>query len=175
MMILKQIKQFHHDHGMKALITKLRTHSIYLIKQWFKKRIKAQTLDPIDSLKVKRDTLRVNLVLSQLEEGAALIVAANFANLQNIPLRIISRAKEGQPGKFFRFLQKENIPAPQKVEFFSDYDRETSKKRPRLETSDLDIYIATSPETAIAIQGINYRPTYFHLTKETLQSRDANK
>lgn len=183
--ILKKIKQFHQEHGLKALFIKLRIHSCMAIKQWVNKNIWKRTkvqdflnqtepnAAPIDSIKIERNSARFNLVLDNLNEnGTALALASLFANKQSIPLRIISRSQENQPAQFFKFLKLQNIPVPKKVEFFSDYDREISWKRPRMETSDQDIYMATSWQTAKAIQNTNFRPSYFHLTQDSNALKD---
>lgn len=184
--IFKKIKQFHREHGLKALFIKLRMHSSLVVKAWVNKNILKRTkvreilnqayphAMPIDSLKIKRDAPRFNLVIDHMKEedffggvATALIAATLFAGKQNMPLRIISRAKENQPEQFYEFLKLQNIPAPKKVEFFSDYDRKISWKRARLETSDQDIYMATSWWTAEAIQNVNFRPSYFHLVQDS--------
>ena len=184
--IFKQIKQCHREHGLKTLIFKLRVRGSLIIKHWINKNIlkKVNVRDfltqayphaaPIDSFKIQRDSPRFNLVLDHLKEegffggvSTALILAALFANKQNIPLRVISRVKESQPDQLFKFLQLQNITLPKKIEFFSDYDRAISGNRARLETSDQDIYMATSWWTAEAIQGVNFRPSYFHLVQDT--------
>lgn len=187
--ILKQIKQFHREHGLKELIIRVRLKSSLIAKEWINKYIlkitKVQDLlnqanpqaVPIDSLKIERKEPRFNLVLDHLKEenffgsaGTSLIAATLFANQQKMDLRIISRAKENQPDQFFQFLRLHNIPTPNKVEFFSDYTREIAPTSARLETSDQDIYMATSWSTAEAIQNVNFRPSYFHLIQETFSN-----
>ncbi len=182
--ISKKIKQFHHDHGLKALMLKLRMQSFLITKAWVNKniwkQIKVQDVlnqawphaMPIDSLKIERTTPRLNIVLDDLANGyiAPLMTATLFANKQNIPLRIISRAKETEPHYYFNILKVHNIPAPKKVEFFSDYDRALSWKRARLETSDQDIYMATSWWSSEAIQSVNLRPSFFHFILEPCSS-----
>lgn len=184
--LLKKIKQFHREHGLKALFIKLRLQGCLVIKTWVNKNIlkRIKVRDAlnqayphamqIEALKIERTSPRFNIVLDHLKEedffggvGTSLIAAALFANKQDMPLRIISRAKESQPDQFFKFLKLQNIPVPKKVEFFSDYDREITWRRARLETSDQDIYMATSWWTAEALQGVNFRPSYFHLVQDT--------
>lgn len=184
--IVKKINQYHHEHGLKALFTKLRTRSSIAIQTWINKNIlkRAKVQDilnqayphavPIQSLKIERSEPRFNLVLDHLKEdeffsgvGTSLIAAVLFANATNMSLRIISRAKESQPAQFFKFLKLQNLPVPKKVEFFSDYARDISQNSARLETSDQDIYMATSWWTAEAIQNVNFRSSYFHLIQDT--------
>ena len=184
--LCKKIKQCHRDRGFKVLLEKMRAGSLLLIKTWVNKNILKIThvkdalnqaypsAMPIAALKVERKTPRFNIVLDHLGQedffggvGTALIAASLFAGKQDMPLRVISRSKESKPDQFFKFLNLQKIPVPKKVEFFSDYDRGISRKRARLETSDQDIYMATSWWTAEAIESVNFRPSYFHLIQDT--------
>lgn len=167
-MVLKKIKQYYQDHGLKPLFIKIKTEICLKVQIWVNRNIKKEISvkevlsaalpleDPLMPLKVERTAYRLNLVIDQIPNVKPhLILAALFANKHNIPLRIISRSTQNRPDLFFDYLKLQNVARPQKVEFFSDFDRAFSLRTKLLETSDKDIYLTTIP--CSTIQFVNFR------------------
>lgn len=170
-MLLRKIIRFHQEHGFKALLIKIRVQVSLLIKKWIEEKLhkekplhalvdqRFESARQIHYIKTDRKTLRLNLLLDHFE-GFPLVLASLFANRHQVPLRIITRASLQPPSQFFRYLEKQKIPFP-KVEFFSDYGRAV-----RLETSEKEIYVVTSWQTAHAIKSSNFKKPYFYLRED---------
>lgn len=130
-------------------------------------------IDPFKYVKVDRDELRFNLVTDSLHKNhllggvaTALMLATLYVNDHDIPLRLITRFTPNNPEDFEEFLKLMGLKKPRRVEYFSDYDRLYKNSNFRLETSDKDIYLATSWWSADSIKKINMRDTFFYILQE---------
>lgn len=130
-------------------------------------------IHPIRSYIVPNSKWRFNLVLYSLlkEEffggvATSLILATLYANKYDTPLRIITRASPALPNNYYAFLKLMNIPKPEKVEFFSDYDRFPNYGTQRMEISEHDIFLSTSWWTSQTVKSINLRKSFFYILQE---------
>ncbi len=128
---------------------------------------------PIKYIRVERASLRINVVTDSIKKGSlfggvatALILATEFANTYDIPLRIITREAHSTPNDFENFIKFMNRNIPAQIEYFSDYDRNISRRGSRLEISDKDIYLSTSWWTTIVTEKINLRKNFFYILQE---------
>jgi len=136
-------------------------------------RDKFTNSQPIGFVKVDRDDFRFNIVTDSVQKqslfggvATSLILATLFSNKYNIPLRIITRETENNPNDYEKFLDFMHITKPNKIEFFSDCDRNNGGNNFKLETSDKDIFLATSWWSAEAIKSVNLRKNFFYIIQE---------
>lgn len=163
-MILRKIKQFAREHGLKALFIKIRLELMRRLKRWIKNETTFQEFlsktfplsSPIAFIRVE-SPLRLNLVVDEIKEEPALIIASLLARQKKCPLRIISKSSVSKPAPYFNFLKTHRIEKPSKVEFFSDHPRF------RLETSENDIFAITSEWGEEAIRHVNLRKEFIDL------------
>lgn len=130
-------------------------------------------LQPVRYLKVKRENLRLNIVTDSLNKDSmfggvatSLVLATLFSNRYKIPLRIITRTAKSNPLSYSEFLELFNLERPLKVEFFSDFDRNSGNNHHNLELSDKDIFLATSWWTAAVVKKMNLRKKFFYILQE---------
>lgn len=134
---------------------------------------KFKNLQSIDFVKISRDKFRLNIVTDSIKKqslfggvATSLILATLFSNKYKIPLRIITRETENNPDDYEKFLDFMQITKPDKVEFFSDYDRNYGKNNFKLETSDKDIFLSTSWWSTEAVKSVNLRKNFFYILQE---------
>ncbi len=130
-------------------------------------------LQPIKYIKIKRDSFRFNMVTDSLKKkslfggvATSLILSTLYASRYNIPLRIITRTTYNNPADYFEFLAFFKINKPNKVEFYSDYDRNFLNNNYKLEVSDHDIFLSTSWWTSEAVKTVNLRNKFFYILQE---------
>lgn len=130
-------------------------------------------LQPIHFVRVNRNEFRFNIVTDSIKKqslfggvATSLILATLFSNKYKIPLRIITRETENNSDDYEKFLDFMHISKPEKVEFFSDYDRNNGKNNFKLETSDKDIFLSTSWWSTEVIKAINLRKKSFYIIQE---------
>ena len=143
------------------------------IDSYFAERFRS--MDAIDSVIIPPgDKPRLNVVTDSLERDSllggvatALIVASKFANENNMDLRIITRNTPPNPQAFFNILKINGIAAPEKVDFYSDYTRDSKGEMTfKLELSENDIFFATSWWSAEAIKKTSLRKRFFYIIQE---------
>lgn len=129
--------------------------------------------EPIVSVRVPGRSLRVNLVLDSLEpsnlfggNATALIIATLLANKEKLPLRIITRRDRRNPRSYRAFIQLMRLKLPEKVEFFSDYDRALVAYPQVMDVSEEDLFFSTSWWSTKAVEQINVRPKIFYILQE---------
>lgn len=130
-------------------------------------------LQSLKRVNVHRDEYRINIVTDSLMKSSlfggvatALILVTLFSRKYNIPLRIITRETKNNPKDYENFLNLMQLKKPDKVEFYSDHDRNLPNNHYKLETSDKDIFVATSWWSAEAIKSVNLRKNYFYILQE---------
>lgn len=129
---------------------------------------------PIPRVLLQNGPRRLNIVVDGIDEGnllggvaTALIVATEFANRQDIPLRIITRLKNVNPIHYQTFMQINGMQPAKTVEYYSDYDRDQSgTKSFKLEVSENDIFLATSWWSAKAIERTSLRKRFYYIIQE---------
>lgn len=134
---------------------------------------KFKNLQPIRFIKVNRSEIRFNMVTDSIQKDSlfggvatALILSTLYANRYNVILRIISRTGFNSPKNYFDFLNLFKIPKPNKVEFYSDFNRDNESNSFNLEVSDNDIFLSTSWWTTHTISQVNLRSKMFYLLQE---------
>jgi hypothetical protein len=134
---------------------------------------KFSNIQPLQFMKVDRSEYRLNIVTDSLRGDSllggvatALILAVQYCNKENIPLRIITRTAETNPLDFDNFLKMMELKKPIGVEYYTDYDRYLKRNHHKLEVSEKDIFIATSWWSAHNIQSINLRKHFFYILQE---------
>ncbi|MGK2848832.1 MAG: rhamnosyltransferase WsaF family glycosyltransferase [Minisyncoccota bacterium] len=128
---------------------------------------------PIDNIRVKRGSFRLNIVTDSLQKDSlfggvatSLVLATLFVNKYDMPLRIITRTTGANSKAYITFLELMKIKKPKEVEFFSDYDSMYTKSNFKLEVSEMDIFLATSWWTAEAVRSVNLREKFFYILQE---------
>ena len=133
-----------------------------------------RNLQPIPSIRIKREVRRLNVVTDSIASSSllggvatALIVATEFARRNNMSLRIITRTEPVVPKNYVALLKNNGLAPFQKVEFYSDFDRDVmGKKRHKLEISPTDVFFATSWWSAAAIQKTTIRRRFHYINQE---------
>lgn len=130
-------------------------------------------IQPIKTIKITRNNYRLNIVTDSLDKDSffggvatSLILATQFSNKYKIPLRIITRAAKSSPLAYTEFLNLFKLEKPEKIEYFSDFDRNSNKNHYNLTVSEKDIFLATSWWTAEVIKSINLRKNFFYILQE---------
>lgn len=130
-------------------------------------------LQPIRYIRVERNDLRLNIVTDSLNKSSlfggvatSLVLATLFSNKYKIPLRIITRTAKSNPLAFNDFLKLFKLEKPEKVEYYSDFDRNSKDNHYNLEISEKDVFLATSWWTAEAIRKLNLRKKMFYILQE---------
>lgn len=169
--MFSRIKQFHYDHGLKTLLIRIEKEIKLKINQLVSKKIKRECFvkdilqPPLPFIKIPKTELRLNLVIDQLTDTPLIALAVLFSHKKNKSLRIISTQK-CNPSNFFSLLQKNNLPAPKLVEFFSGHNR--------LETSGLDLFLCSSWEHAEKIADSNFQKTIFYCYDDAFHYKELN-
>lgn len=132
-----------------------------------------QEIVPIEAMYSEEDTKRLNLVTDTISShsllggvATALIVATEFANKMQIPLRIITLTDEVEPTNYENILRLNGVPYPDKVTFFSHYYREDGSPNRRLDVGKEDIFFATSWWSAKSIKDITIREDFYYIIQE---------
>lgn len=130
-------------------------------------------LQPIKSTFIHRDGERLNIVTDSIEPkslfggvATSLIFAVLYANNRNMPLRIITRTTAINPDDFITFIKMIDMPMPNRVEYYSDFDRNLPGNHSKLEISEKDIFIATSWWSAHVVKDLNLRKRFFYILQE---------
>lgn len=133
---------------------------------------KKNNFQPIEYLEVESNEYRFNLVTDSLMShslfggvATALILAVSICNRNHWPLRIITRTTDNNPVDFELFLAQQNLKKPEKVEYYSDFQK-NEHVRMKLEVSEKDIFFATSWWSAAAIRSCNLRKRFFWIIQE---------
>jgi hypothetical protein len=125
-------------------------------------------LQPIGCYFTENRIKRINLVTTGIDKeylfggvATCLIIATEFSNRFNLPLRIITRDRIANSIDYNNILELHKIKKPSQVSFYSDYDRDViGSKDLKIDISKNDIFIATSWWTAFAIKK-TFSPLYF--------------
>lgn len=137
-------------------------------------RASLKRTQPIQSIILNEDIKRINVVTDSIEKNSllggvatALIVATEFANYLNIPLRIITRTAPVNPVDYKNIMKTNGIKTANDVTFYSDYDRDENGRTVfKLELSSNDIFFATSWWSAEAIRKTTLRERFFYIIQE---------
>lgn len=130
---------------------------------------------PIDSvITAPMKCMRLNVVTDSLEKDSlfggvatAIVIATKFAQENDIPLRIITRAAPTNPRAYYNIVKMNQLEAPKKVTFFSDCNRDAKgKSKYKLELTEQDVFLATSWWSAEAIRRTSLRKRFFYVIQE---------
>ena len=135
------------------------------------------TLNPVYPIPVVITTekiKRLNLVTDTIEPGSllggvatALIVATVFCEKNDYELRIITRTAPASAVNYKRVIEQNQLKAPKKVTFFSDYgDHRGFEAKYKMDISEEDIFFATSWWSAESIRKTTLRPRFFYIIQE---------
>ena len=131
-------------------------------------------IQPIQTVIVENGPRRLNLVTDSIEShsllggvATALIVATEFANQNDMSLRIITRTTPVNPVNYENIMRLSGVTAAKSVTYYSDYDRDVlGNIAYKLEISENDIFFATSWWSAAAIKGTSLRKKFFYIIQE---------
>lgn len=133
--------------------------------------IKHRNLHPLNISETidKKAGRRLNVVADTINEtyllggvGTALILATVFCARENIDLRIITRCTDVSPDSYFKFIKMMNLPQPDKIEFYSDYQRDAfGISNQYLSVTREDTFLATSWWTAQELKNSGINKFYY--------------
>lgn len=135
-------------------------------------KARKQNFQPIQYLETEGERFRLNLVTDSLMShslfggvATALILAVEFCNKMNWPLRLITRTTDNNPVDFEHFLENQKLKKPEIVEYYSDFQKNEAV-RLKLEVTEKDVFFATSWWSAAAIKSCNLRKRFFWIIQE---------
>lgn len=131
-------------------------------------------IQPIQTVIMENGPKRLNFVTDSIDShsllggvATALIVATEFANRNNLALRIITRTTPVNPVNYGNIMKMSGIPVAQNVTYYTDYDRDVlGNITYKLEISDEDIFFATSWWSAAAIKNTSLRKKFYYIIQE---------
>lgn len=133
-----------------------------------------RNLQKIPCIVSNENITRINFVTDSIEKhsllggvATALIVATEFANKYNVPLRIITRTTDINPSNYFSIMELSNVKVAKEVSFYSDFDRDINGDKVfKLDVTPSDIFMATSWWSAEAIKKTTLRKRFYYIIQE---------
>lgn len=135
---------------------------------------RTRNLQKIPCIISNENITRLNFVTDSIEKhsllggvATALIVATEFANKCNLPLRIITRTTDVNPNNYFNIMELSNVKPAKEVSFYSDFDRDINGDKVfKLDVTPTDIFMATSWWSAEAIKKTTLRKRFYYIIQE---------
>ncbi len=152
------INNLNKEKTVDSLIEEMIGHPTDLIKSLFLPNLKEKRLN------IVIDSLNKNSLLGGV--ATALVVATEFAKKENITLRIITRNENINPMDYVNIMSILDVKTPNKVEYFSDYNRKNEENTKKLEIGNNDIFMATSWWSAKAIKKTSIRKKFYYIIQE---------
>lgn len=130
-----------------------------------------RSMEPIQAIHVNREQMRIYVVFDEILlpsfmtwEKMVLILSTEFARKNDLELGIVTRNGVFNPMEYGKLLESYDLKKYEKVMFYSDSDRgDYGDIQYKLEVSHEDLFIATSKETAVAVNGTTLRKQFVFL------------
>ena len=129
---------------------------------------------PIPTAIAKTPVRRLNLVTDSLSRGSlmggvatTILIAAEFACRNDMPLRVITRDAPANPQDFLAILTLNGMEPPKEIEYYCDSDRDADgQKATRLPVTEEDVFMATSWWSAMAVEHTSLRRRFYYVIQE---------
>lgn len=133
-----------------------------------------RNIQPIQTINGEDEVRRLNFVTDSIDShsllggvATALIIATEFANRNNLALRIITRTTPANPVNYNNIMRISGVPAAENVTFYSDHDRDVlGNVNFKLEINEKDIFFATSWWSAAAIKKTSPWKNFYYIIQE---------